>query len=63
MSIGATYRYNESVRLSGTYSRILFNDSSLILSRNDTGSSNRGDLTGQLNGTVNIIGLQLDIDF
>ena len=31
MSIGATYRYNESVRLSGTYSRILFNDSSLIV--------------------------------
>ncbi len=63
LSFGATYNFNSNVKLSSTYTKIIFDDSYINLSSADTGSLYRGNLSAHYRGTVDIFGLQLDVNF
>jgi len=63
ISIGATYQPNDALKFGVGYTHIFVEDASINLSATDQGNSLRGNLSGQADTSIDLLGLQVQYIF
>jgi long-chain fatty acid transport protein len=63
LTVGASYRPSTHVDLSVGYAHIFGNDASVNLAADDPGNLSRGDLSGDVDASVDIVGVQVRLTF